>query len=208
MIVFGLTGGIGSGKSAVATLLQNAGMPVVGADDLARDVVAPGTPGLAAICNLLGNDILDSKGQLDRASVARQVFSDPNKRKQLEEIIHPRVRSAFQSRKQELARLGHQVLVYEIPLLYETNSQDDFDGVIVITAPIRQRIERIKKRDQLEEQEINRRMGAQVSDAEKRKRANYVIENDGSMEALASKVQDLIQSYLLAKLAPAPCSPK
>ena len=199
MLVFGLTGGIGSGKSAVATLLKEAAIPVVAADDLAREVVAPGTKGLDEIFNLFGHEILDASGHLDRAEMGRQIFSCLDKRKQLEQIIHPKVREALHAKKCDLERQGHPFLVYEIPLLFETKSENQFDGIIVVSAPLEQRIARIKQRDHSDDQEIQRRISTQMPDEEKRIRADYIVENDGDIHALTQKVQHLIRDYLLPK---------
>src|SRR5690606_23052905 len=154
MDVYGLTGGIGSGKSTVAELLEEYGVPVVAADELSRVVVAPGSEGLRAVVEHFGPEILDERGELDRRRMADVVFRDPERRRELEAILHPRIRDRFEQVLDALEKAGHEVAVYEVPLLFERNLQGEMKAVILVTAPIEQRVARVRARDDVTETEV------------------------------------------------------
>lgn len=196
MDVYGLTGGIGSGKSTVAELLEDYGIPVVSADELSRVVVAKGSDGLEAVVQCFGAEVLDDNGELDRRKMAAMVFEDPAKRRALESILHPRIRERFEQVLDALEKAGHEVAVYEVPLLFEKNLQGEMKAVILVTADERVRIDRVVHRDGVTEAEVLARMATQLDETTKRKRADYVIENNGSMDELRREVEFLLARFL------------
>ena len=185
----GLTGGIGSGKSAVLRLLAERGAVVIDADAIARDVVDPGTDGLQAVVDEFGDEVLDTDGTLDRAALAALVFSHPVSLARLEAIVHPRVRA----RRHELlaaAPVG-AVVVEDIPLLVEKGMVHDFDVVVVVEAPIELRLDRLVRLRGLEERDVRARVANQASDAQRRAHADVVIDNGGSTDDLERQVTEL-----------------
>ena len=139
----GLTGGIGSGKSAVSAMLAEKGAVVIDSDVLAREVVAPGSPGLAAVVDAFGSDVLTADGELDRPALGRIVFADPDARRRLEAITHPLVRA--RARDIEAGTLAGTVIVHDIPLLVETGQQDKFDAVVVVEADVEAQLHRLQQ---------------------------------------------------------------
>ena len=202
MEVYGLTGGIGSGKSTVANMLEEYGIPVVSADELSRMVVAPGSEGLADVVEAFGSEVLDERGDLDRKKMGKIVFTTPERRRQLEAILHPRIRERYEQVLDALEKAGHPVMVYEVPLLFEKklDQQDEMTGVILVTATADTRIARVKARDSLTTDDVLARMRVQMPEEEKRARANYIIHNDGDVDDLRREVEHLISRYL--RLAP------
>ncbi len=186
-----LTGGIATGKSYVARKLGEAGVPVVDADVLARDVVAPGTPGLAAIRARFGDDVLQSNGSLDRKRLGEIVFGDAAARRDLETITHPAVRAGIDRFFAGLSA-ATAFAVADIPLLFETGREGDFDRVIVAACPPDVQIERVMKRDGLTPDEAERRSAAQLPIAEKVQRADYVIWTTGSFEETNQQVHQIV----------------
>ncbi len=196
MNVYGLTGGIGSGKSAVAGLLEEYGVPVVSADELARVVVARGSEGLAAVVKEFGEHVLDDNGELDRRKMAQLVFQDHAARQRLEALLHPRIRERFEQVLDALEKAGHDVAVYEVPLLFEKNLQGDMKAVILVTAAEPIRVARVRARDDVTEAEVRARMAVQLPEDAKRKRADYVLVNDGNHDELRREVEFLIARFL------------
>ena len=179
----GLTGGIGSGKSEVARVFEALGANVIDADVLAREAVAPGSEGLRAVAQRWPQTIRD--GTLDRAALAAIVFADPAERAALNAIVHPRVRA--RAAELERAAPGDRIALHVVPLLFEGDYWKTCDATIVVTAPREQRIERLRARDGLSRQEIERRMAAQIDPEEARRRATYTIENNADLATLASR---------------------
>jgi dephospho-CoA kinase len=198
MEVYGLTGGIGSGKSTVAYLLEEYGIPVVSADELSRMVVAPGSRGLTDVVEAFGSEVLDDKGELDRKKMGQIVFTTPERRRQLEAILHPRIRERYEQVLDALEKAGHRVMVYEVPLLFEKklDQQDEMKAVILVTATADTRIARVKERDTLTTDDVLARMQAQMPEHEKRERADYVIHNDGDLDDLRREVEYLLSRFL------------
>lgn len=198
MEVYGLTGGIGSGKSTVAEMLEEYGVPVVSADELSRMVVAPGSRGLADVVEAFGPEVLDEKGELDRKRMGQIVFTTPERRRQLEAILHPRIRERYEQVLDALEKAGHPVMVYEVPLLFEKklDQQDEMKGVILVTATTDTRMARVKARDSLTTDDVLARMRAQMPEQEKRARADYIIHNDGDLDDLRREVEHLISRFL------------
>jgi dephospho-CoA kinase len=181
MLRVALTGGIGTGKSYVALRLAAAGVPVVDADRLAREVVAPGTPALATVVERFGHDVLAEDGGLRRQALASLVFADPQARHDLEAIIHPVVRRNIEAFFDALPP-DTGVAVADIPLLYETNRAADFDAVIVAACPPEIQIARVMARDGVSEASAKRRIAAQLPIGEKVRQADYVIDTSGTFE--------------------------
>jgi dephospho-CoA kinase len=186
MLMVGLTGGIGAGKSAVAARFAELGAVVIDADRLARAVVAPGTEGLADVVAEFGPEILEPSGALDRAAVGRLVFADEAARRRLESIIHPRVRA----RTAELvaAAPADAVVVNDVPLLVEAGLAAAYDVVVVVLAPERSRVERLARDRGMDATEAYARIAAQATDEQRREVADVVIENDGSLADLMGEV--------------------
>jgi dephospho-CoA kinase len=181
----GLTGGIGSGKSTVSGLLAARGAVIVDADRIAREVVEPGTPGLARIVEAFGGEILASDGSLDRAALAAVVFADPEARRKLDGIVHPLVRA----RATELAAAApaDAVVVHDVPLLVETGQASAYDVVLVVEADPATRVARLVQRG-LPAEDARARMAAQASDEQRRAVADVVLDNGGTPEQLAEQV--------------------
>jgi dephospho-CoA kinase len=181
----GLTGGIGSGKSTVSALLAARGAVVIDADRIAREVVEPGTPGLAAVAEAFGPGVLTPDGSLDRPALAAIVFADPAAREKLDGIVHPLVRS----RAAALAAAAPEdaVVVHDVPLLVETGQAGSYDLVLVVQADPDTRIDRLVRRG-LTEEDARARIAAQASDEQRRTVADVVLENDGTPEDLAEQV--------------------
>lgn len=189
MLRVGLTGGIGSGKSAVADLLAAHGAVIIDADQLAREVVEPGTAGLEAVAAEFGPGVLTSDGRLDRAAMAGVIFADPQARARLEGIIHPAVRQLAVQRERVAG--PDAIVVHVIPLLIETGQSETFDVLVVVDVdPALQRA-RIQQRDGLSDDEITARLTAQVDRGSRLQVADEVIDNGGDRDALAAQVAAL-----------------
>lgn len=185
MLRIGLTGGIGSGKSTVAGLLAARGAVVVDADRIAREVVEPGTPGLAAVAAAFGEGVLAPDGSLDRPALAAVVFTDPEARARLDAIVHPLVRE----RSVELiaGAPSDAVLVNDVPLLVETGQAGTYDLVLVVEADLATRLARLAERG-LAEEDARARIASQATDEQRRAAADVVLDNSGSRELLAEQV--------------------
>lgn len=192
----GLTGSIGAGKSTVGHLLSEAGFKVVDADLLARTVLyLPETK--EKLLAALGPEILDGEGEIDRTRIAGIVFQQPEKRSVLNSLIHPGVRKEFKKIRDSLP--AGSVLVYDVPLLFETGLEKDFDLTIVVNAPQDQRMERTRIRNGWDQDEFLRRNGSQMKPEEKEKRADVVLINDSGEEELKEKVEKLVGHILARK---------
>jgi len=194
----GLTGGIGSGKNAVAAFFSDFGAVIIDADVLARDVVAPGTGGLAEIARFWPETIVD--GALDRAKLSAVVFSDPNARETLQAIIHPRVRA--RAADMEAQAPENAIVVHMIPLLFEGDYYKQCDANVLVYAPIEMRIARVMKRDGLTRAEIEARMDAQVDQEKARKLADYIIENDEDFGVLNQRSSDVYGALSMFRQKP------
>jgi len=192
--IFGLTGGIASGKSTVARLLREHGAPIVDADALAREVVEAGSPGLAALVESFGPSILLPDGSLDRGALGAIAFASPEDRKKLEAITHPRIAAAGQEAMAALAEAGETLAFYEAALLVENNLQDALNGLIVVSVPVEIQIERLQARDTLNRDDALARLQAQLPLADKLAVADYVIDNSGSQAETAAQVAALWRS--------------
>lgn len=189
MLKVGLTGGIGAGKSAVSALLAERGAVVIDADKIAREVVEPGTPGLAAVVAEFGEDVLLPSGGLDREKVGRIVFNDPDRLAALNAIVHPLVGE----RMQELmdAAPDDAVVVYDVPLLVENGLASMYDEVVVVDAPEEVQVERLVEHRGMTEEDARARMANQASREERRAVATHVIDNSGTLDDLKAQVDAL-----------------
>jgi dephospho-CoA kinase len=194
MLHVGLTGGIATGKSYVTQRLHEAGLPTIDADRLAREAVAPGSPGLDAVVARFGRGVLTNDGALDRAGLAALVFADARARADLEALVHPEVRRRIAEWQAQVATLGYKgPLVADIPLLFETGRTGDFDVVVVVACdPARQR-ERLIERDGLSAEAAEQRLAAQWPIGRKVQEADYVVKTDGTFADTDAQVEELVR---------------
>ncbi|TFH53876.1 dephospho-CoA kinase [Actinomyces viscosus] len=190
----GLTGGIGAGKSTVAALLAEHGAVVTSADDVSRDVVNPGSDGLAAVVAEFGDGILDSDGSLDRRALGRVVFSDELRLARLEEILLPLIAAEAWARMETVP--AGQVAVYDVPLLVEGQMQDLFDLVVVVEADLELRLERLAERG-MERDEALARIASQATDEQRRAVADVVLINSRSTDELKAEVDRLWRTRIM-----------
>jgi dephospho-CoA kinase len=186
--VIGLTGGIASGKSTVARMLAELGAAVIDADQVARDVVRPGQPALDAIVAAFGAEALTPAGELDRKGLAARVFADPEARRRLERITHPRIAEETARRVAELGARGVEVVVYEASLLVEGGMHTGLDGLIVVAASAEVQRRRMQERDDLTPEEAQRRLAAQAPLRDKVAVADYVIDGSAALETTRAQV--------------------
>ena len=192
MILFGLTGGIGMGKSTTGNLLTDRGIAVADTDVIARQMVEPGQPALEEICKRFGSAIIQSNGQLNRAALARIVFADPAARTALESILHPRIRDAWQTEAKKWDSEGRLQGVIIIPLLFETHSEGLFDKTICVACSEESQVRRLQKRNWTVEQ-IRQRNAAQWPVNKKITLSDFVIWNEGPLEIPAAQVDRIFK---------------
>jgi dephospho-CoA kinase len=190
MLLVGLTGGLGAGKSTAARMLARRGAVVVDADELAARALEPGTEGYRRVRDLFGDDVVDADGRLDRGAIAARVFGDPEKRRALESIVHPEVFGML-AETVEARRHTDDIVVFDVPLLVETGFQDACDVVVVVTASESQQVDRAMTGRELSEQEARARIAAQVPPAEREAAADIILRNDGDLAALEAQIEDL-----------------
>jgi dephospho-CoA kinase len=194
----GLTGGIASGKSTVSRLFGDLGVPVLDADIIAREVIAPGTALLTKLLERFGPGIRAGDGSLDRSALRRLVFSDDGRRRELESLMHPAIRA----RTEQLAsQAGGAYQLHVVPLLVETHAQDRYDRILVVDCPESQQLARLLARDGMSETEARAMLGSQASRATRLASADDVILNDGALDALAPRVAALHERYLALRAA-------
>jgi len=187
-----LTGGIATGKSYVSAKIKEAGVPIVDADVLSREVVAPGTPGLAAVRKRFGPDAVRRDGTMDRVRIAQIVFKDKRARLDLEAIIHPAVARAIDDFFAQLPKRT-PFAVADVPLLFETKREGQFQSVVVVACPRELQLMRLMERNKLSKEDAERRLGAQLPIDQKVKKAAHVIRTDGTFEETDAQVADLIK---------------
>jgi dephospho-CoA kinase len=197
MRVWGLTGNIGSGKSTVARLLAARGVPVVDADQVAREVVQPGTQALREIAARWPS-VLAPDGSLDRKALAARDFADAKERAELNRIVHPRIAEEVSSRLGALAGKGHPVAVYEAALIVENRLHEGLDGLVVVTAPEAAQLARLRERDGMSDAEARARLASQLPAADKLLHATFVIDNQGSEAELEAQVDRLLAAMAKA----------
>jgi dephospho-CoA kinase len=204
VLVFGLTGGLASGKSTVAAHLRARGVPVIDADLVAREVVAPGTPGLAAVVDAFGADVLAADGSLDRAKMAQRVFSDEDARRRLNSIVHPLIGAATAARVAELAARGELIVCYEAALLVENGLADAFRPLVVVAVDEATQVARAMARDGATEAQARARIAAQLPLAAKVAAADYVIDTSASKEDTSRRVDEVLAELARALPLPVP----
>ncbi|AST97021.1 dephospho-CoA kinase [Shouchella clausii] len=188
----GLTGGIASGKSLVATYLEKQGIPVVDADKLARQVVEPGEPALAQIVATFGQNVLQTDGTLDRKQLGAIIFGDEQKRKQLNQIVHPAVRQLMKKQAELYEQRGYTRVVLDIPLLYESNLFHMVNQVWLVYVDEATQLRRLIERDGLTETEANQRIAAQMPLTAKKAQADVLIDNNGTKENTYRQVDNAL----------------
>jgi dephospho-CoA kinase len=190
VLLVGLTGGIGSGKSTVARMLEERGAVVFDADLLAREAVEPGTPGHTAVIERFGADVLAPGGELDREALASIVFADPSARRDLEQIVHPEVRRLF-AEGSEAYHDTDRIVVFSAPLLVESGMHTAFEILVVVSATVATQIERLMRQRGMSEAAIRARIDAQAPLEDKAAVADFLVDNGGTLAELESQVERL-----------------
>lgn len=193
MKLVGLTGGIASGKSTVAKILESLGSAIVNADALSREVVEPGREAWQEIVAAFGAEVLQPDQGLDRQKLRTTIFNNPEARRKIESIIHPRVRALAEQRIREHTAAGFDIVVYEVPLLFEGNLHEWLRPVILVACDVDTQLQRLQQRDGLDRAQAQKHIDAQMSLAEKRRLADYVIENNGSLDELKRQVEAVLE---------------
>jgi dephospho-CoA kinase len=193
--IYGLTGGIASGKSTVSRMFRELGAHVLDADVIAREVVEPGTPGLAAVVARFP-DVLAPDGRLDRAKLGARVFADATERAALNAIVHPLVGQAFLEKLQALEAQGVERVLYDVPLLIENRLQAGMDGVVLVWVPRALQKARLMTRDGLGEAAAEARLAAQLPLDEKRAHATWLVDNSGELSSTRSQVEQVWKAML------------
>jgi dephospho-CoA kinase len=194
MLWIGLTGGIASGKSTAREILEGLGFSVADADKIARETLAPEGLARTPVIQLFGQEILNPQGQIDRAKMAKIVFSDKSQLTKLEQLIHPFVQEEVRRLRQKWQQQGQSLAFYDVPLLFEKNLQSQFDATLVINCSEKLQRERLKTRNKMSDIEIDQRLLNQIPLSKKIHLADYVIQNEGSLEDLKLQLEKLIKS--------------
>lgn len=192
----GLTGGIATGKSAVSDFIRSRGFVVIDADQVAREVVAPGSVGLEKVLNRFGSKFLLPDGSLDRKKLGQVVFANPADLRYLENALHPLIQSRVKELKSDLIKNNVSLAFYDVPLLFEKEMESQFDGVVVVWCRPEQQIERLMARDGMDQASAELRIKAQIPILEKVKKSQWSIDNTGDQSALNAQIErtlDLIQ---------------
>ena len=200
MFLIGLTGGIGSGKTTVATRLKALGARIVDADKIAREIVEPGEPALAELAEAF-DGVLNADGTLNRAELARQAFAAPDATEKLNSITHPRIRERTLERFAQARTDGVPVLVYDMPLLIENGEYNQMDHVLVVDAADEIRIDRLVNSRGLDEEDARRRIAAQISREERLAAADSVVDNSGTRDQLLQQVDTFWEQVVAPRLA-------
>jgi dephospho-CoA kinase len=196
MLKVGLTGGIGSGKSAVSAALSSYGAVVIDADAIAREVVEPGTPGLAEVVAEFGDGVLTPEGRLDRPRLGEIVFADEDRLASLNAIVHPRVAERSGQLMEEALASEAKVVVYDVPLLVENGLESLYDVVVVVDTPDEVRVERVARNRGMPREQVRARIDAQADRATRLASADLVVDNSGTREELAERVAELWRELL------------
>lgn len=193
----GLTGGIASGKSTVSAIFRALGAVVIDSDQLARDVVAPGTPGLAAVVEAFGPGVLAADGSLDRPKLGAIVFADPERRRELEAITHPLIGEASRVLEHRARAEGH-LTVHDIPLLVEAGMAPLFDAVVVVDVPVDVQVQRMIELRGMSRADAEARLAAQATREQRLAAATHVIDNTGTLDALRERVEEVYAALVSA----------
>ncbi|MBL7959572.1 dephospho-CoA kinase [bacterium] len=194
-VVIGLTGGIGCGKTEVAKIFQHLGAKIIDADAIGKSVVETLPNVLKEIVKVFGRKFVNKDGTLKRKELGAYVFADEEKKIQLNRIVHPHLFKQVQQEIEGAQKAGNKIIVVDAALIYETGIENIFDKVVVVNSDLKNRIERIKQRDQLTDDEISHRMSAQMPLEEKVRRATLVITNNGSVESLKEAAEKIFRTF-------------
>ncbi|NQZ01366.1 MAG: dephospho-CoA kinase [Bdellovibrionales bacterium] len=192
----GITGMMGAGKTTVSRLIEESGYPVEYADQVARSVLSPGSEGLREAVAVFGSEILNSDQSLNRAALAEKVFGHPDHLAKLEQITHPRIQAKVLEFREKHSRLGAKIGFYDVPLLFEKKLEDRFDTIVCVVSDRPLVVERLKKREDWSDEEIESRLNHQLSQSEKEQGSQYIISNNGSVEQLQQQVDSLLTDLL------------
>ncbi|EFO7247441.1 dephospho-CoA kinase [Listeria monocytogenes] len=195
----GLTGSVATGKSTVSNMIQQAGIPLVDADIAARKVVEPGTEGLKEIVAYFGGEILLADGTLDRAKLGEIIFKDKEKREKLNEITHPRVKDYMLEARERFFRSGEELVFFDIPLLFESHLESLVDQIVVVWTTPETELKRLMERNNLTKEEALRRIESQMGIDEKARKADFVIDNNESLEKTQKQVYTFIERFVKNK---------
>lgn len=194
MFKLGLTGGIATGKTTISKYLKTKGIPVLDADEYARKVVEPGTPGLTDIVNTFGKQVLQSDGSLNRKLLGQIIFNDMTARQKLNDITHPRIQQMMTDELQKLAKGKTPLVILDIPLLLENHNIAGADSIMVVTVPESIQLNRLMQRNNLTKEEAQRRIDAQMPLSEKEKLADFIVDNSGTIANTLTQVDKVIQN--------------
>ncbi|EAC7101983.1 dephospho-CoA kinase [Listeria monocytogenes] len=195
----GLTGSVATGKSTVSNMIQQAGIPLVDADIAARKVVEPGTEGLKEIVAYFGGEILLADGTLDRAKLGEIIFKDKEKREKLNEITHPRVKDYMLEARERFFRSGEELVFFDIPLLFESHLESLVDQIVVVWTTPETELKRLMERNNLTKEDALRRIESQMGIDEKARKADFVIDNNESLEKTQKQVYTFIERFVKNK---------
>ncbi|EAC3357287.1 dephospho-CoA kinase [Listeria monocytogenes] len=195
----GLTGSVATGKSTVSNMIQQAGIPLVDADIAARKVVEPGTEGLKEIVAYFGGEILLADGTLDRAKLGEIIFKDKEKREKLNEITHPRVKDYMLEARERFFRSGEELVFFDIPLLFESHLESLVDQIVVVWTTPETELKRLMERNNLTKEDALRRIESQMGIDEKARKADFVIDNNESLEKTQKQVNTFIERFVKNK---------
>ncbi|EJB3550920.1 dephospho-CoA kinase [Listeria monocytogenes] len=195
----GLTGSVATGKSTVSNMIQQAGIPLVDADIAARKVVEPGTEGLKEIVAYFGEEILLADGTLDRAKLGEIIFKDKEKREKLNEITHPRVKDYMLEARERFFRAGEELVFFDIPLLFESHLESLVDQIVVVWTTPEIELKRLMERNNLTKEDALRRIESQMGIDEKARKADFVIDNNESLEKTQKQVYTFIERFVKNK---------
>lgn len=193
MLWIGITGSIGTGKSTFSNFLRKHGQIVLDADELAKACLEPGGSAYLKVVQAFGPSVVDASGRIDRAALARDVFSDGKKLEILESIIHPEVRIAVEKNKTDYKLKNQKYLFYDVPLLFEKGMEKSFDLVVMVTTTVENQIKRIKFRNKWTDAEIKNRLAAQLSPSEKESKAHILIHNDSDLPQLENETLKFLE---------------
>ncbi|EAD9018123.1 dephospho-CoA kinase [Listeria monocytogenes] len=195
----GLTGSVATGKSTVSNMIQQAGIPLVDADIAARKVVEPGTEGLKEIVAYFGEEILLADGTLDRAKLGEIIFKDKEKREKLNGITHPRVKDYMLEARERFFRAGEELVFFDIPLLFESHLESLVDQIVVVWTTPETELKRLMERNNLTKEDALRRIESQMGIDEKARKADFVIDNNESLEKTQKQVYTFIERFVKNK---------
>jgi dephospho-CoA kinase len=194
-MIIGLTGSIASGKSTISAMLKEKGYPIIDADLVARLVVEPGTSNLREIERTFGNAVMNEDGTLNRDALGKLIFDDPAKRKQLNDLMHPAIRSEMLRQRDELFESGQKTLIMDIPLLFESRLQHFVDKILVVSVTEEMQLQRLMNRNSLSQEEATSRIQSQLPISEKEKGADAVIYNNGTIEQSKEQLERILAEW-------------